>query len=150
MLSTLLFCICWHRTHGLWLLWGLHFAWAVSITSLFGLPMAGNAAFTSVVDTRAIGPVWLTGGAYGPGAAAFSILFLLAAIPVLVRATDDYAWRYTHPPIIPAGYDVTVPPPAAHIAMEQVPQSAQPIDPASLVQILPVTPQNPPAGSVPE
>ncbi|MGA1982841.1 MAG: CPBP family intramembrane glutamate endopeptidase [Acidobacteriaceae bacterium] len=147
MLTTLLFCLCWFRTHGLWLLWGLHFAWAASTTALFGLPMAGNTSFTSVIDTRTAGAVWLTGGAYGPGAAAFSILFLLAAIPVLVRVTDDYAWNYTHPPIIPAGYDVTVPPPAAHVAMEQ---AAQPVDPASLVQILPATPQNPPAGSAPE
>jgi hypothetical protein len=140
MLTTLLFCICWFRTHGLWLLWGLHFAWAASITALFGLPMAGDAAFTSVVDTRAVGPAWLTGGAYGPHAAALTILFLLAAIPVLVRATDDYAWKYTHPPIIPAGYDVTIPPPAAHVAMEE---AGQPVNPASLVQILPATPQNP-------
>ncbi len=92
MLTTVLFCICWFRTHGLWLLWGLHFAWAASTTALFGLPMAGNTAFPSVVDTRANGPAWLTGGAYGPGAALFSIVFLLAAIPLLVRVTDDYAW----------------------------------------------------------
>ncbi len=150
MLTTLLFCLCWFRTHGLWLLWGLHFAWAASTTALFGLPMAGNTAFTSVIDTRTAGAVWLTGGAYGPGAAAFSIFFLLAAIPVLVRVTDDYAWNYTHPPIIPAGYDVTVPPPAAHVAMEQAEQTAQPIDPASLVQILPAAPQNPRAGNAPE
>jgi hypothetical protein len=147
MLTSTLFCICWFRTHGLWLLWGLHFAWAASTTALFGLPMSGDTAFTSVVDTRAAGPAWLTGGAYGPGAALLSILFVLAAIPVLVRVTDDYAWKYTHPPIIPAGYDVTIPPPAAHVAMEE---AAQPINPASLVQILPATPQNPPAGNPPE
>jgi hypothetical protein len=150
MLTSVLFCICWFRTHGLWLLWGLHFVWAASITALFGLPMAGDAAFTSVVDTRAFGPAWLTGGAYGPGAAALSILFLLAAIPVLVRVTGDYAWKYTHPPIIPAGYDVTIAPPAAHVAMEQAAQTAQPVDPASLVQILPAAPQNPATGSAPE
>lgn len=147
MLTTLLFCICWFRTHGLWLLWGLHFAWAVATTALFGLPMAGNTAFTSVVDTRAAGPAWLTGGAYGPGAALFTIVFLLAAIPVLVRVTDDYAWNYTHPPIIPAGYDVSIPPPAAHVAMEE---AAQPVNPASLVQILPATPQNSSVGNPPE
>jgi hypothetical protein len=141
MLTTTLFCICWFRTHGLWLLWGLHFAWAASTTVLFGLPMGGDTAFTSVVDARAAGPVWLTGGAYGPGAAALTVLFLLAAIPMLVRLTDDYAWNYTHPPIVPGGYDVTIPPPAAHVAMEE---AAQPINAASLVQILPAAPQTPP------
>jgi hypothetical protein len=149
MLTSVLFCICWFRTHGLWLLWGLYFAWAASTTALFGLPMSGDTAFTSVVDTRAAGPHWLTGGTYGPGAAAFSILFLLAAIPVLVRVTDDYAWNYTHPPIIPAGYDVTIPPPAAHVAMEEAAEGAQPVNAASLVQILPA-PQKPSAGDPPE
>lgn len=147
MLTTLLFCICWFRTHGLWLLWGLHFAWAASTGVLFGLPLGGDVSFSSVIDTRAVGPVWLTGGAFGPGAAALSIVFLLAAIPVLIRVTGDYAWNYTHPPIIPGGYDVTIAPPAAHVAMEE---AAQPVNPASLVQILPASPQGPPGDSHPE
>jgi len=141
MAAVLLLALCWFRTHGLWLLWGLHFAWAVSTGVLFGLPLGGDTSLASVVDTRSGGPLWLTGGSYGPGAAAFSILLLLAAIPVLVRVTGDYAWNYTHPPIIPAGYDVTVPPPAAHVAMEQSAAAGQPVNPGSLVQILPVTPQ---------
>ena|GEM_PF-529068 len=150
MLASLLLCICWLRTHGLWLLWGLHFAWAASTTAFFGLPMGGDTAFTSIVDTRAGGPAWLTGGSYGPGAAAISILVVVAAIPILIRVTSDYAWNYTHPPIIPAGYDVTIPPPAAHIAMEQAAVAAAPVNPASLVQILPATPQGPTTGRPPE
>jgi len=145
VLASVLLSLCWLRTHALWLLWGLHFAWAASTGALFGLPLSGDASFSSVVDTRAIGPLWLTGGVYGPAAALFSIVILLAAIPILVRATSDYAWAYTHPPIIPAGYDVTIPPPAAHIAMEQAAE-AKPINPASLVQILPVTSSAPTAG----
>ncbi len=134
--------LCWLRTHAVWLLWGLHFAWAASTGILFGLPLGGNTAFSTVVDARAIGPRWLTGGDYGPAAALFSFFILIAAIPVLVRVTSDYAWDYTRPPIIPAGYDVTIPPPAAHVAMEL--QAAQPVNPASLVQILPAAPTNPP------
>jgi hypothetical protein len=144
MLSSLLLCICWLRTHGLWLGWGLHFGWAAATGVLFGLPVGGNASFSSIVDTRAGGPLWLTGGSYGPAAAAFSIVFLVAAVSLLVRATSDYAWDYTHPPIIPGGYDVTIPPPAAHVAMEEAALEAQPVNPASLVQILPATPQSPP------
>jgi hypothetical protein len=143
MLGSLLLCLCWHRTHGLWLLWGLHFAWAASTGVLFGLPLGGDVSFSSIIDTRASGPAWLTGGLYGPAAAAFSILVVLAAIPILVRVTDDYAWKYTHPPIIPGGYDVTIAPPAAHVAMEQSAQAA----PASLIQILPVAPAAPGAPS---
>ena len=143
ILASLLLCLCWFRTHGLWLLWGLHFAWAASTALLFGLPIAGDTSFTSVVDTRVTGPLWLTGGNYGPAAAAFSVLLLLVAIPILVRITGDHAWDYTHPPIIPGGYDVTIAPPAAHVAMEQAAQTAQPAGPASLVQILPVAPATP-------
>jgi hypothetical protein len=144
MLTTLLFSLCWLRTHALWLLWGLNFAWAASTAVLFGLPLAGDNSFSSIVDTRAAGPHWLTGGDYGPAAAAFSILILLAALPLLIRVTSDYAWSYTHPPLIPGGYDVTIAPPAAHVAMEQAAESAHPINAASLVQILPVPAQSPP------
>jgi hypothetical protein len=146
MLSALLLCLCWFRTHGLWLGWGLHFAWAASTGILFGLSLAGVLSFASVVDTRVSGPLWLTGGNFGSAAAALTVLLLLAAIPILIRVTTDYAWDYTHPPIIPAGYDVTIAPPAAHVAMEQSALAAQPVNPASLVQILPSTPQNPVAG----
>src|ERR1019366_7615145 len=62
MLGSLLLCICWLRTHGLWLLWGLHFAWAASTGVLFGLPLGGDVSFSSIIDTRASGPAWLPGG----------------------------------------------------------------------------------------
>jgi hypothetical protein len=139
MMFTLVLCLCWLRTHGLWLGWGLQLGWTASIGVIFGLPLNGDISFSSVVDTRASGPLWLTGGSYGPAAAAFLILLLAASISLLIRATSDYAWDYTHPPIIPGGYDVTIPPPAAHVAMEEA--AAKPLHPASLVQILPATPQ---------
>jgi hypothetical protein len=141
MLMTLLLSLCWLRTHGLWLLWGVSFAWGASIAVLFGLPLSGDNSFSSIVDARAYGPAWLTGGGYGPAAALLSVLFLLAAIPILVRATSDYAWKYTHPPLVPGGYDVTIAPPVAHVAMEQAGDFAQPVNPGTLVQILPATPQ---------
>ncbi len=146
LLFSLLLALCWLRTHGLWLLWGLSFAWAAATAVLFGLPLNGDSTLGSIVDTRASGPAWLTGGAYGPAAAALTILCVLAAIPILIRVTDDYAWSYTHPPLVPGGYDVTIAPPAAHVAMEQSAQaaeSAQPVNPASLVQIAPAASQGP-------
>lgn len=144
MLAGLLLSIAWLRTHGLWLAWGLHFGWNASMGVLFGLPVSGITIFSTVVQTRAIGSSWLTGGDYGPEAALFTILFLLLAIVVLVRVTRDYAWYYTHPPIVPGGYPMEAAPPAAHTAMEQ---QAKPIP---LVQILPTTPQSRTAGDEPE
>jgi len=150
LLMTLLLCLCWMRTHAVWLAWGLHFAWASAIAVLFGLPIAGQVSFGSVVDTRAVGPAWLTGGEYGPAAALITIFIFLAAIPILVHATDEFAWKYTHPPLIPGGYDVTIAPPAAHIAMEQTSESAQAVSPASLVQIQPSPAQSPTADTASE
>ena len=144
VLASILLSLCWLRTQAVWLLWGLHFAWVASTGVLFGLPLGGDTSFSSIVDTRATGPIWLTGGNYGPSGAMLSIVFLLAAIAVLVRASSDYAWSYTHPPIIPAGYDVTIPPPAVHVALEQA------VQPASLVQILPAAPPAPASPVTPE
>jgi hypothetical protein len=135
ILAGVLLSIAWLRTHGLWLGWGLHFAWNASMGVLFGLPVSGIVDFSSLVQTRAIGRTWLTGGDYGPEAAFFTLLVLVVGIIVVVLVTRDYSWNYTRKPIIAAGYPMDVPPPEAHTAMEQQAK------PASLVQILPTTPQ---------
>jgi CAAX protease family protein len=139
MLAGLLLSIAWLRTHGLWLGWGFHFAWNASMGILFGLPISGINDFASIVETRAIGRVSLTGGSYGPEGAAFTAIVLLVGIVILVRVTRDYAWHYTYVPVVAAGYAMDAPPPAAHVAMEQ---QARPAPAAvTLVQILPSTPQ---------
>lgn len=139
-----LLSIAWLRTHGLWLGWGLHFGWNASMGILFGLPVSGIVDFSTVVQTRAIGRTWLTGGDYGPEAAFFTLLVLACGIVVVVLATRDYSWKYTRKPIVAAGYAVDVAPPAAHTAMEQEPK------PAPLVQILPTTPQERSANEPPQ
>jgi membrane protease YdiL (CAAX protease family) len=137
MLAGVLFSVAWFRTHGLWLPWGFHFAWNASMGLLFGLPVSGYTIFSSVVETRAVGRTWLTGGDYGPEAAFFTLFAVLASIVVIIFVTRDYAWNYTHPPIVPGGYPLDVAPPPAHAAMEQ---DAQQAAAGSLVQILPTTP----------
>jgi hypothetical protein len=141
MLAGLLLSITWLRTHGLWLGWGFHFAWNASMGILFGLPISGITDFASVVQTRTFGYTWLTGGDYGPEAASFTVIVLLVGIAILMRITRDYAWHYTYVPIVAAGYPMEAQPPAAHVAMEQQARPAPAA--ASLVQILPVTPQTP-------
>ena len=133
----LLLATGWLRTHGLWLPWGLHFAWSASMGILFGLPVAGSTALASAVQTRTIGRTALTGGDTGPEGALLTTLLVLLALPLLLRLTRDYAWSYTHSPLIPGGYAVDVPPPAAHAA-EASDSHAAPAS-APLVQILPST-----------
>ena len=136
ILVGLLLCLAWLRTHGLWLGWGLHFAWIASLGVLFGLPVTGFDNFSSAVQTRAIGARWITGGGLGPEGALLTLPLLVAAIVVLIRVTRDWAWDYARKPLVPAGYPMDVPPPAAHTAMETQVASAP-----ALVQIQPTTPQ---------
>jgi membrane protease YdiL (CAAX protease family) len=150
ILAGVLLSVAWLRTHGLWLGWGLHFAWNASMGILFGLPVSGITDFASIVQTRAFGRPWLTGGDYGPEGAGFTVIVLLIGIVVLVRVTRDYAWHYTYVPVIAAGYPMEAPPPAAHIAMEQIAQQTKPAPAVSLVQILPATPQTRSASDEPE
>jgi membrane protease YdiL (CAAX protease family) len=126
------------RTHALWLGWGLHFAYRAVIAILIGLPIVGHGEFSSFIDSYTTGPRWLNGDAYGLDAALLTLPILLIGMAVLYRVTREYAWNYTHAPIVAAGYEVTVAPPAAHVAMEQKAAAAAP----ALVQILPVTSQS--------
>ncbi len=135
VLLGVLLSMAWLRTHALWTGWGLHFGYRAATAVLLGLPIAGRADFGAVVDTYTTGPRWLTGGNYGPGAALFTAPVLLLGMIVLYRMTRDWAWLYTHAPIVAAGYEVTIAPPAAHVEMER--KAAPP----TLVQILATTPQ---------
>jgi membrane protease YdiL (CAAX protease family) len=147
VLAGVLLSVAWLRTRGLWLGWGFHFGWNASMGILFGLPISGINDFSSIVETRTIGHLGLTGGDYGPEGSTFTAFVLLIGIVILVRLTRDYAWHYTYDPIVAAGYPMEAPPPAAHVAMEQ---QARPPAPASLVQILPSTPQTRSVGDEPK
>ena len=132
------------RTHALWLGWGLHFAWKATMALVLGLPVAGYAAYNNLVVTNVNGPIGFTGGAYGPEGAGMTLLCVLVAGIVLFRMTRDYAWEYTHAPIVAAGYPMTIAPPAAHTVMEN-----SPARPAPLVQIVSAAPPvSPPINSV--
>jgi membrane protease YdiL (CAAX protease family) len=131
-----LLAMCYLRTHGLWVGWGLHFGYRVMMAVVLGLPIVGRSDFGSLMDGNASGPRWLSGGAFGLDAAGWTAVVMLAGMAVVYRVTKDWAWAYTLPEILPAGYEVVVAPPPAHVAMEKA------AAPPPLVQILPVTPQS--------
>jgi hypothetical protein len=62
-----MFCYAYWRTRGLWLPFGIHFAWNFSQTTFYGYPTSG-IHFSNQELTRLIqfGPEWITGGMYGP------------------------------------------------------------------------------------
>lgn len=134
VLSAVVLSVAYLRTHGLWLGWGLRFGWLAAMGVLFGLPVGGSTEVANVVATESLGRTWLSGGAYGPEGALVTALVLLGGLFAVYRLTREYAWDYTHEPIVAGGYPMNVPPPAAHVAME----GATP--PPPLVQILGAVP----------
>jgi hypothetical protein len=138
IIAGVLFSMAYLRTHALWLGWGMHFAWAAVTAVVLGLPVGGLASYSTVVQTDTNGPLWLTGGAFGPDGALFTAIVLFVAMAAVYRATRNYAWNYTHPEIVPGGHPMDVPPPPAHTAMEQ----AEAAKTATLVQIAPAPSSN--------
>jgi hypothetical protein len=108
ILAGWLFSIAYLRTRALWLPWGLHFAWNASMGLVFGLPVSGLTVFNPVITTNTVGPIWLTGGGYGPEGSAVAVLVLPVLMIVLVRVTRDYAHRYAQPVIVPGGIPVDI------------------------------------------
>jgi hypothetical protein len=64
--------------------WGIHFGWNTVLGLVFGLPVSGLTDFSVIVKSRALGPKWLTGGAYGiEGGALGTIVIVLGLLPML-------------------------------------------------------------------
>jgi hypothetical protein len=60
------FCIAYLRTRSLWMPIGMHFIWNYLLGFLLGLPVSGFTISASLFTARVGGPIWLTGGPYGP------------------------------------------------------------------------------------
>lgn len=80
VLIGVLFGILMARSGSLWLLWGLHFGWNLSLGLLFGLPVSGVRQFSVLWTGSADGPRWLTGGDYGIEASATAALLILVTL----------------------------------------------------------------------
>ena len=65
VLIGVLLSIAYLRTRALWLPWGIHFGWNLTLGLLLGLPVSGFRNYNLLRYTEAYGPEWLTGGKYG-------------------------------------------------------------------------------------
>jgi hypothetical protein len=61
----LILSVCYLRTRALWVSWGLNFGWKASRALLFGLAINGVGSHSPVVAGDPMGPLWLSGGAFG-------------------------------------------------------------------------------------
>lgn len=141
-MAQLVFGMAAARTRAIWLGGALQFFWGFTVTLLFGLPSFLWPPAIGIVQSSMFGPRWLTGNIFGPEAALWAGVVVLAALIAVWRLTRDYAWHYTFDPIVGAGYSMHVPPPAEHALMEQAAATS-----ATLVQIggIPPTSAAPPS-----
>ena len=72
-----LLAICYLRTRALWLPLGIHFAWNFVQGYVLGLPVSGIRLPESLMKAKASGPVWITGGAYGPEGSILTLGIIL-------------------------------------------------------------------------
>jgi uncharacterized protein len=103
-----LLSIAYLRTRALWLAWGFHLTWNATMGILFGLPISGLTNFSPVVASNAVGPLWITGGDYGPEGSLVCAIVILVLIFVLISATRDLKYRYAQPVIVPGGIPVDI------------------------------------------
>jgi membrane protease YdiL (CAAX protease family) len=89
------------RTNALWMSWGLNFAWKASRALLFGLAIGGDNSHSPVVQGNPMGPFWLTGGGFGLDRSWVTLIFLLAALPLVYRLTREMNDRYNAPEFVP-------------------------------------------------
>lgn len=77
-------------TRNLWATAANHAAWNFTIL-LSGVPLSGIEDWRDIVplETRYAGPDWLTGGIFGPESSFIVIMFLTAAVVLLLRAAHQ-------------------------------------------------------------
>ncbi|GAA1125292.1 type II CAAX endopeptidase family protein [Citricoccus alkalitolerans] len=74
-------------TGSLWLPIGLHLGWNITTVAIFGTIGSGGDAREALVEAVTPGPVWLTGGSFGPEASLISVAVCsIATVLLLVSA----------------------------------------------------------------
>jgi len=101
-----LLAVAYLRTRALWVGWGFHFSWNATMGILFGLPISGITNFSPVVASNTVGPLWITGGDYGPEGSLVCAVVIIVLIFVMFSATRDLKHRYAQPVIVPGGIPV--------------------------------------------
>ncbi len=66
LLAGIWLAVAYLKTRALWFPIGLHFSWNFVMGFGYGLPISGLNLPWKVLEARATGPQWLTGGDYGP------------------------------------------------------------------------------------
>lgn len=74
-------------TGSLWLPIGLHLGWNITTVAIFGTIGSGGDAREALVEAVTPGPVWLTGGSFGPESSLISVAVCsIATVLLLISA----------------------------------------------------------------
>lgn len=85
-LAGVMLAVAYLRTRSLWFATAVHTGWNWMMASVLDLPVSGLQGFdTPLYDSAAIGPVWWTGGGFGPEAGLAGSAVLLAGTVWLAR-----------------------------------------------------------------
>jgi len=104
VLIGILFTAAYLRTRALWLPWGIHFGWNITLGLLFGMPVSGLRVFNLWIYTQAYGAKWLTGDFYGIEAAATGTAAILIGLLVVwklpvTKLPQPIAQAASEPPV---------------------------------------------------
>ncbi|MFE7465913.1 CPBP family intramembrane glutamic endopeptidase [Streptomyces sp. NPDC057499] len=72
-------------TRSLWLPIGLHFGWNFAESGIFSTEVSGNGATHGLLDSSTSGSALVTGGAFGPEASIYSVLFGILVTAAFLR-----------------------------------------------------------------
>jgi len=86
-LIAVFFALAYRKTGSLWFPIGFHTAWNFCLGCVFSLPVSSLPVFR-LLDVRAQGPWWLSGGSFGPEGSLLLIPIILVQIVVMSRLPD--------------------------------------------------------------
>lgn len=96
MLIGIVFSVAYLRSRTLWLPWGMHWGWNAVLGAGVGLPVSGFDMSVGI-RAKATGPLWLTGGAYGPEASLACTAAAVVALVVVLLAFHRPPETFTEP-----------------------------------------------------
>ncbi|HYL68137.1 MAG TPA: CPBP family intramembrane glutamic endopeptidase [Candidatus Limnocylindria bacterium] len=74
----MLACLLLRRTGNLWLPIGFHTAWDWGQTYFYGVPDSGIVVPGHLLNSKFVGPAWLTGGTVGPEGSVLCLVLIIA------------------------------------------------------------------------
>ena len=85
-LAGLILSLAYFRTRSLWLPIGMHITWNFFMAAVYSLPVSGETRPGTPFHAAVDGPVWGTGGSFGPEGSLFAFLMMIILAVVLARS----------------------------------------------------------------